>query len=100
MDEQFKKELIKRFDAVIKLLTISAMKENSQTEKIVLLNSAGFTPKEISEILNTTGNTVNVTLSKIKNKSKKKGGVDDKQGSNDGMANSEKSVTTENISNN
>lgn len=99
MEKNFEKEIIKRFDAVIKLLTISSMKEKNQTEKIILLNSTGFTPKEISEILNTTSNTVNVTLSKIKNKSKK-GGKDDKQKSNEGMANFEESIPSEDISNN
>jgi len=70
MNDNFEREIIKRFDTVIKLLTLSLGK--SQKEKIKLLNGAGFSPKEIADILSTTGNTVRVALFNIRKKIKKK----------------------------
>jgi len=63
-------EIIRRLDAIIKLLTIDVMKDKTQKEKIILLNDAGFGPKQISEIIGTSSNTVNVALSNLRKKQK------------------------------
>ena len=81
-EEQFRKELLVRLDALIKLTTISSMKDQTQKEKIVLLDSVGFGPKQISEILNTSSNTVNVALSNIRKKKEKKEAEYDKSTNN------------------
>ena len=69
-NEIFQKEITKRLDAIIRLLAASSMKEASLTEKIFFLNKSGFTPKEISEIINTSSNYVSVILSTMRKKEK------------------------------
>lgn len=71
-DENFQKELLKRLDALLKVSIASNMKESSQTEKIIFLDSLGFAPKDIADLLNTTSNYVCVILSNTRKKSKKK----------------------------
>jgi len=70
MKDNFEEKLLKKFDTVIKLLTISSLKDETQLQKIKVLSSAGLQPKDIAELLGTSSNTVSVALSKIKNKSK------------------------------
>jgi len=65
------KEIVDRLDKVIRLLAISIALGKKQNEQIELLNDAGFKPKEIADILGTTGNTVRVALSQIRRKSKR-----------------------------
>lgn len=58
-------EIISKLDKIIMLLSMNLVKEYKlQKDKIVELYKLGFKPKEIAEILGTTENTVNVTLSK------------------------------------
>lgn len=70
MDRDFENKLLKKFDTVIKLLTISSLKDETQVQKIKILNSAGLQPKDIADLLGTSSNTVSVALSKIKSKNK------------------------------
>ena len=49
-----------------KLLALNLVKDLKSTEKYKILYNAGYQPKEIAEILNTTPNTVSVELSKLK----------------------------------
>lgn len=57
-------DVIERLDLVIKLLAMNVMKEEeTQKDKIIKLSKIGLQPKEIANILNTTSNTVRVTLS-------------------------------------
>ena len=65
----FEKDVLKKFDTVIKLLTISSLKGEKQLEKIRILNGAGLPPKEIAELLGTSANSVSVALNKLKKKS-------------------------------
>ena len=65
-DEKVIKELI----TIKKLLALSLIKDLSQVEQIEFLSNAGFQPKEIAEIINTSANSVRVTLSRIRKKSK------------------------------
>jgi transposase len=96
-NEKFEREILKRLDAIIKISTLGMMKENTQTERIDLLNSVGFSPKEISEILNTSSNTVSVVLNKLKKK-KNKEERNDKQRSNEGMAGKEENESSKTLS--
>ena len=58
-----------KLDNVIKLLALNYVKEiKIQKNKILLLNSLGYSPSEIASFLDTTPNTVSVTLSKEKKK--------------------------------
>jgi len=68
MDKNFEKELLKKFDTIIKLLTISSLKGETQLQKIKVLSGAGLPPKDIADLLGTSSNTVSVALNKIKNK--------------------------------
>jgi len=70
MDRDFEREILKKFDTVIKLLTISSLKDETQVQKIKILSSAGLSPKDIASLLGTSSNTVSVALSKMKNKEK------------------------------
>ena len=92
-DEEFKKELLKKMDALIKLSTISSMKEKSQMEKVSVLNGMGFGPKEIANLINTSSNSVSVALNKLKKKSSK----NDKQRNNESLEGPEESVNSESL---
>lgn len=65
------KEIVNRLDKVIRLLALSITLDKKQNEQIEFLNGAGFKPKEIADILGTTGNTVRVALSQIRKKSRR-----------------------------
>ena len=54
------------------LLAVLVAVDKNQQEQIVLLSRIGMQPKEIAKMLNTTPNTVRVTLSKFR-KNKKRG---------------------------
>lgn len=65
-------EVEKKLDVLIKLqaAALTAAMESSK-DRIVFLGRAGLTPSLIAEILNTTPNHVNVTLSKERKQSQK-----------------------------
>ena len=65
-------EVAEKLDTLIRLVAIGLCQDKGQKEQIAFLSSAGIQPKEIAEILNTTSNTVSVTLSGLKKKKKKK----------------------------
>ncbi|MHA1410137.1 MAG: hypothetical protein ACTSQY_07525 [Candidatus Odinarchaeia archaeon] len=57
-------EVIERLDIIIKLLAINNLdKKNTQKDNIIQLHILGITPKQIMNIVGTTRNTVDVTLS-------------------------------------
>ena len=66
-------EVLERLDILIKLqaAALTAQMESSK-EKIVFLSAAGLRPTIIAEVLGTTANNVNVTLSKSRKPSKAK----------------------------
>lgn len=71
MDPQQFKEMMAKLDLVIRLLTVSIVKDmKTQTERILALSSSGFGPTDIAKLLGTTANTVNVTLSKARKKTR------------------------------
>lgn len=63
-------EIVKELKKLNKLLSIILTKELSQREKILFLNKSGFSPKEISEMVGTTANTIRVTLNRLKKSNK------------------------------
>jgi hypothetical protein len=66
-------EVLERLDVLIKLqaAALTAQMESSK-DKILFLSAAGLRPTLIAEILGTTANNVNVTLSKSRKPSKTK----------------------------
>ena len=62
MDEKLTKEILKKMDNIVKLLALTAGAGLTLTERIILLDKAGFRPIEIAEILGTTSNAINVIL--------------------------------------
>ncbi|MCA9352489.1 sigma-70 family RNA polymerase sigma factor [Patescibacteria group bacterium] len=58
----------KKLGVLIALNLISMNSKATVTENIEMLDRFGLTPIEISEILNTSSNTVNVTRSRLKKK--------------------------------
>ncbi|MCZ6594508.1 MAG: sigma factor-like helix-turn-helix DNA-binding protein [Bacteroidetes bacterium] len=64
-------KIIEELRNIKKLLALSLVKEQSQVEQIEFLSNVGFQPKEIAEVLNTSANSVRVTLSRIRKKSPK-----------------------------
>ncbi len=63
-------ETLRRIANVLALL---AVKDLPQRQQILTLSNAGFTPKEIAALLNTTPNNVNVRLSEHRSQQKSKG---------------------------
>ena len=59
-------KLLLELQKMSKLLALNLVKDLKTTEKYKILYDAGYQPKEIAEILNTTPNTVSVELSKLK----------------------------------
>jgi hypothetical protein len=54
--------LTKKLDTLIRLIALSITDGKKPVEKIELLGRADLQPKEIASILNTTANSVRVTL--------------------------------------
>ena len=53
---------------MLRLIALQSTREMKQTQAIEFLDACGFERKLIAEILNTTSNTVSVSLSKSKAK--------------------------------
>lgn len=66
MDDAVQKNILHELKMIKKLLAQNLLSEATQTEQISKLNSIGFQPKEIAEILGTTSNTVNVALNRLR----------------------------------
>lgn len=66
-------EISEKMDKVIKLLAFQAVKDiQKESEKIELLNDAGFSSAEIGKALNKSTANVCVVLKQIKEKAEKK----------------------------
>ena len=63
-------EILLELKRITKLLSLTITKGESQKQQITTLNLAGFQPKEIAELLNTTSNNVRVALVSIRKTSK------------------------------
>ena len=62
-----------KLDTLIRLIALALCEGKTRKEQIALLDKASFQPKAIAEILDTTPNTVSVTLSNLrKNKTERR----------------------------
>jgi len=66
MNESKQNEILQELQRISKLLALTITRELKQKEKIELLYSIGFQPKEIADLIGTTSNTVSVTLVEIR----------------------------------
>lgn len=66
------KELLQIQKETVMLLAILAKRGTLQSALIQEMGAVGFSPKRISELLDTTPNTVNVALSNARKKKGKK----------------------------
>jgi CRP-like cAMP-binding protein len=71
MNDQHLQELISLQRDTVGLLALLVKRGATQPDLIKELNSIGFTPKRIAELLDTTANTVSVSLNKMKRLKKK-----------------------------
>ncbi len=65
-NEEILEKVIQRLDGITRILVQAAFGNRSITEQIRILSRCGFGPKEIADMVGTTNNTVNVTLSKLR----------------------------------
>jgi DNA-binding NarL/FixJ family response regulator len=69
-------EILAKLSMLIRLQALSMMSRfESSKEKIQFLATAGMQPKEIADLLQTSANTVSVTLSKSRHPQTKKKNV-------------------------
>lgn len=61
-------EISLKLDRILYAMALEAMKNKQQKDQIALLSEFGYQPKDIARLLNTTSNTVSVTLSQIRKK--------------------------------
>ena len=74
MSKEFERDVLEKLDVVTKLLSQYLLSEDaSQTQSIERLKRVGLRPKQISEVLGTTQNYVNMVLSTKKRLKKKNG---------------------------
>lgn len=64
------KELLQTQKEIVMLLAILVRRGSLQSTSIQEMSSVGFSPKRISELLNTSPNSVSVALHKSKKKEK------------------------------
>ena len=61
-------ELLKQAKTTNRLLAAQLKNQMTQMELVKLLSTTDLTAKEIADVLDTTGNTVGVTLQRLRNK--------------------------------
>ena len=66
------KDLLTQVKITNKLLAVQLKGDMNQQELIAQLSTTGASPKEIAELLNTSPNTVSVTLSRLRKGKPKK----------------------------
>jgi len=72
MDEAIQRGILQELKTIKRLLAYSLLTGDTQTKQISELDSIGFQPKEIAEILRTSANTVNVALNRLRKSKQKK----------------------------
>ena len=70
MNGSKEEEILQELRRISKLLVLTATKDQTQKDRIILLSRIGFEPKDIANLLGTTPGTVSVTLSVIKKRAK------------------------------
>ena len=66
MDDKQFNTIVERLDKLIRITALSSLRELTSTDKISVLNQAGFNPKEIAELVGTSTDVVYVRLSQIR----------------------------------
>jgi hypothetical protein len=66
MQAEDKPEMGKKTDILTRLVAIGIVNGKKQRDQVRLLSIAGMSPSEIADLLGTTPNTVNVTLSALR----------------------------------
>jgi hypothetical protein len=72
MARSYEELILGKLDQLVRLTTIGITRGLKQREQITLLDRAGLTPKDIADLLGTTGNTVNKELSTLRKARAKK----------------------------
>jgi DNA-binding CsgD family transcriptional regulator len=67
-------DLLKQAKTTNRLLAAQLKSQMSQMDLVKLLSTTGLTAREVAEVLDTTPNTVAVTLQRLKNKAAKESG--------------------------
>jgi transcriptional regulator len=70
MDDKQFAILVKKLDAMSRLLALNVVAKRKFIEQVAILSSAGFAPKEIAEMLGKTSHNVSVQLDRIKKRQK------------------------------
>lgn len=74
MAQTTNEQLLEKTDQILRVLVSMATRDMNQREQIAFLNTSGFQPKAIADLIGTTGNNVRVTLTSLrKSRGKKKG---------------------------
>lgn len=73
MPKTFEDSVLAKLDNLLRVLTLAATRGMKQSEQIAVLDRIGIPPKEIADLLGTTGNTVNVALSNLRKGKGKRG---------------------------
>ena len=68
--EDVENQVLQELQKISRLMAVTSLRELTQRERIELLGTAGFPPREIADLLGTTPNTVSVALSKMKRRGK------------------------------
>jgi DNA-directed RNA polymerase specialized sigma24 family protein len=70
-EKELLKDISDKLDMAIRVLAINFTLGKKQNEQLKFLDNVGFKPKEIADMLGTTGNTVRVALAYIRKKSRR-----------------------------
>jgi len=68
-DRQFE-VIVSKLDSVLKILAINATQGKNLKEQVALLNSLGFQPRQIADMLGKTPNHISVTLHDLRKEKK------------------------------
>ena len=75
MSNSQEQQIVQELKRISRLLALTLIREQTnQTEQVRMLDSYGFKPVEIADLLNTTKNTVYATLSYLRKKAKSEKG--------------------------
>lgn len=75
MDDKQFATLVKKLDAMSRLLAVNVVSGKKFIEQVSILSSAGFMPKEIADMLEKTPHNVSVQLDRIRKRKKSGKGI-------------------------
>jgi CRP-like cAMP-binding protein len=73
MPKSFEDSILTKLDYLLRIHVLGVTKGMKQNEQIALLNRVGLPPKDIADLLGTTGNAVSVRLAEMRKSNGKKG---------------------------